>query len=356
MSCCATARSSTSTTGCSRSRRRPRGSASWCPRRGWRVGARSDGRAPARAGDARLLGEALRRAGVHHDRRVRPRRLQREHDDHRAGRHPRPLAAAPAARSGRPVAGAGLRLLPLPGGEAAHRDRPRAARHAGPALRPRRRHGDRDEGPRDPRGRQPARRRAVRPHRRRRLRPLRPPGRRGRPRVPRGRGAGAGRGPHRAARSTPTCRTTTSPRERLRLEMYKRLAEVRADEDVDALRRGDGRPVRRPAGRGHLAAARGPVPGQGAPGRRRRGHDLGQVRPLRPRRAARVARGPAAADVSPAASSRPGWPRSWCRVRRPRWSGDGRSRGCALLEWARTVIDAVIDPPTANPQDPKEKS
>jgi transcription-repair coupling factor (superfamily II helicase) len=30
--------------------------------------------------------------------------------------------------------------------------------------------------------------------------------------------------------------------------------------------------------------------------------------------------------------------------------------GVPLLEWARTVIDAVIDPPTANPHDPKEKS
>ena len=66
--------------------------------------ARPDGRAPARAGDARLLGEALRRAGLHDDRRVRPRRLQRQHDDHRARRHPRPLPAAPAARPGRPLA------------------------------------------------------------------------------------------------------------------------------------------------------------------------------------------------------------------------------------------------------------
>ena len=47
----------------------------------------------------------------------------------------------------------------------------------GPALRPRRRHGDRDEGPRDPRRGQPARRRAERPHRRRGLRPLRAAGR-----------------------------------------------------------------------------------------------------------------------------------------------------------------------------------
>ena len=77
--------------------------------------ARPDGGAPARAGDARLLGEALRRARLHDDRRVGPRRLQRQHDDHRALRHPRPLPAAPAARPGRPVPRAGLRLLPLPG-------------------------------------------------------------------------------------------------------------------------------------------------------------------------------------------------------------------------------------------------
>ncbi len=43
----------------------------------------------------------------------------------------------------------------------------------------------RDEGPGDPRRRQPAGRRAVRAHRRRRLRPVRPPGRRGRRGLPR---------------------------------------------------------------------------------------------------------------------------------------------------------------------------
>ena len=127
--------------------------------------------------------KTLRRAGLHDHRRVRPRRVQRQHDDHRAGRHPRPLPAAPAARPGRPVARARVRLLPLPAGEAAHRDRARAAGHVGAALRPRRRHGHRHEGPRDPRRRQPARRRAVRPHRRRRVRPVRPAGRRGGARV-----------------------------------------------------------------------------------------------------------------------------------------------------------------------------
>ena len=57
--------------------------------------------------------------------------------------------------------------------------------------RARRRHAGRDEGPGDPRRRQPARRRAVRAHRRRRLRPLRPAGRRGGGGLPR-RGAGGG--------------------------------------------------------------------------------------------------------------------------------------------------------------------
>ena len=184
-SCCARARSSTSTTGCSPSRRRRRRIRELVPE--------------ARVADAHgQMGEhqleqvmldfwekRARRAGLHHDRRVRPRHLQRQHADHRARRPARPLPAAPAARSGRPRPGARLRLLPLPAGEAAHRDRPRAARHHRRAHRPRRRHGGRDEGPRDPRRRQPARRRAVRAHRRRRLRPLRPAGRRGGRGVPR---------------------------------------------------------------------------------------------------------------------------------------------------------------------------
>ena len=149
----------------------------------------------------------VRRPGLHHDRRVRPRRLQRQHHGHRARRHARPLPAAPAPRPGRPRPRAGLRLLPLPAGQAADRDRARAARHPGPALRPRRRHGDRDEGPRDPRRRQPARRRAVRAHRRRRLRPLRPAGRRGGRGVPRRRRARAGRDQDRAAdRRAPAAR------------------------------------------------------------------------------------------------------------------------------------------------------
>ena len=42
----------------------------------------------------------VRRARVHHDRRVRPRRLQRQHHDHRALRHARPLASCTSCGAG----------------------------------------------------------------------------------------------------------------------------------------------------------------------------------------------------------------------------------------------------------------
>ena len=203
-----------------------------------------------------------------------------------------PLPAAPAARTRGPVARARLRLLPLPAGQAADRDRARAAGHARPALRPRRRHGDRHEGPRDPRRRQPARRRAVRPHRRRRLRPLRAARRRGGLRVPPGRRRrSSSRSRSRSScPSTRTCRTTTSGSERLRLEMYKRLAEVRSDEDVRLLheelldRYGTPPdPVTRLLA---VASFRARARQVGAVG----GHHPGQVRALPSRRAARLAR------------------------------------------------------------------
>ena len=57
-----------------------------------------------RAGRARLLGEAVRRARLHHHRRDRARHLQRQHPHRRARRPARPLAAAPAARSRRAAA------------------------------------------------------------------------------------------------------------------------------------------------------------------------------------------------------------------------------------------------------------
>jgi hypothetical protein len=119
--------------GVRRSRRPPRGCASSSPRRGSPSPTARWARA-ARAGRRRLLGEALRRARLHDDRRDRPGHLQRQHPHRRARRPARPLPAAPAARPGRPGPRARLRLLPLPAREAAHRDRARPARRRSPAT------------------------------------------------------------------------------------------------------------------------------------------------------------------------------------------------------------------------------
>ncbi len=81
--------------------------------------------------------------------------------------------------------------------------------------------------------------------------------------------------------------------ERLRLEMYKRFAEVRSDSDVDADRRGARRPLRRAAAAGGLPAAGRAVPRPGPPGRHRRGHAGRAQRALRAGLPARLAGGPA---------------------------------------------------------------
>ena len=75
----ARARSSTSTTGSSRSTGAASRLRDLVPEAEDRGGARSDARAPARAGDARLLGARVRRPGLHDHRRERPRHLQRQH-------------------------------------------------------------------------------------------------------------------------------------------------------------------------------------------------------------------------------------------------------------------------------------
>ncbi len=118
-----------------------------------RGGARPDERASARADHGRLLEPRVRRTGVHHDRRVRPGHPEREHADRGPGRRVRAVPAAPAARPGRPEPGARVRVLPVPAGEAADRDRARAARDRRPAHRDGRGHVRGDEGPGDPRAR-----------------------------------------------------------------------------------------------------------------------------------------------------------------------------------------------------------
>ena len=171
--------------------------------------ARPDERAHAREGDERVHRPGVRRAGVDHDRRVRPGHPERQHADRGPGRRLRPARPAPAARPGRPRPGAGLRLLPVSAGEAADRDGARAAGDAAAAHRDRGRPAHRDEGPGDPRGRQPARRRAVRARRGRRVRPVREDDRRGGPGAARATVQPSARRSGSSCRWTPTSRTTT---------------------------------------------------------------------------------------------------------------------------------------------------
>ena len=204
-----------------------------------------------------------------------PRRLQREHPDHRAGRPARPLPAAPAARPGRAWSRAGLRLLPVPAGEAADRDRARPAGDDRAALRPRRRHGGRDEGPGDPRGGQPARRRAVRAHRRRRLRPLRAAGRRGGRGVPRrGRRRGA-RGQDRAAGRRPPAARLRARASGCGWRPTSGWPRSATDAEVDEIRAELRRPLRRAAARRSRTCWTWRGSGRAQAGRADRGHRAG---------------------------------------------------------------------------------
>ena len=208
-SCSATARSSSCTTGSARSTRSPRACPSWCPRRAIAVAHGQMNEHQLEKIMVDFWENELRRAGRHHDRGVRPGHPERQHPDRRPGRHVRPVPAAPAARPGRPGQRARVRLLPVPAGEPADRDRPRAAGHHRPAHRDGRGHVRGDEGPGDPRGRQPARRRAVRAHRGGRLRPVRAHDRRGRQRAARRRARRKRPRSRSSCRSTRTSRTTT---------------------------------------------------------------------------------------------------------------------------------------------------
>ncbi len=74
---------------------------------------RPDGRAPARAADARVPARRRRRAGLHEHHRVGDRHPAGQHADRRAIRHIRPLAAVPDPRPRRPLSRARLRLPAL---------------------------------------------------------------------------------------------------------------------------------------------------------------------------------------------------------------------------------------------------
>ena len=136
------------------------------------------------------------------------------------------------------------------------------------------------------------------------------------------------------------------PSERLRLEMYKRLAEVRSDEDVRAAPRGAGRPLRHPArrrSRDLLAVAS--FRARARPAGTDRGHRPGQVHPVRTRSSCPTPRVVRLNRLHPESlvQGRP-CVRCWCRdLNRPA-SAAQPLRDEELLDWARQVIDDVIEP------------
>ncbi len=207
----------------------PRSWPSSCPRRGSRSPTASWASTQLEQVIVDFWERQVRRAGFHDDHRDRARHREREHAHHRPRRQVRALPAAPAARarSGRGRERAYAYFLydeNKPLSETAHGP---AFDHRG-EQRARLRHAGRAQGPRDPRRRQPARRRAVGPHRGRRLRPLPADDRRGRSPRSVARSPRADRAAARAAGRMPASPRTTSSSERLRLEAYQKLSTASA--------------------------------------------------------------------------------------------------------------------------------
>ena len=111
--------------------------------------------------------------------------------------------------------------------------------------------------------------------------------------------ARAGRDQARPARSTPTCRRTTSAKEELRLEAYRRLAAVTTEAEVDDIR-------------AEWEDRYGPVPAPGRGAARRR-PPAGRVRPAP---ASARSPSPRAPGFGGPALHRPRQPRSRCRPAR----------------------------------------
>jgi transcription-repair coupling factor (superfamily II helicase) len=139
------------------------------------------------------------------------------------------------------------------------------------------------------------------------------------------------------------------PSERLRLEMYKRLAEVRADEDIDLLREEMidryGEPPQEVASLLLVARFRA----------RARQAGIGEVTIA----GRNVRFAPVSLPESRVVRLMRMYPKSIVKtqvdtilVPRPQTAVVGGSpiTGVALLEWARLVIDSVIDPPDAQPK------
>ena len=162
--------------------------------------------------------------------------------------------------------------------------------------------------------------------------------------------AGAGATSRSSCRSTRTCRTTTSPGERLRLEAYRKLAAVGS---------GGGR-SRRCGPSSSTATASLPTPVENLLG-------VARFRTLRPPgRARRRSRWPATASGSRRSSCRRAqqlrlqrlYPGSLVKpavrtilVPKPMTARVGGQplRDVALLDWCREVVEAVLPPATAAP-------
>ena len=144
------------------------------------------------------------------------------------------------------------------------------------------------------------------------------------------------------------------PSERLRLEMYKRLAEVRADEDVDLIREEMvdryGEPPAEVESLLQVARFRGRARQAGLTDVTLQGKyvrfspvELPTPRPC------------GSTGSTRRACSSPRCVRCWCPARRrPSWAGTP-IRDEALLAWAREVVDAVIDPAGAPVQSRRSK-
>ena len=116
------------------------------------------------------------------------------------------------------------------------------------------------------------------------------------------------------------------PSERLRLEMYKRLAEVRAPEQIDEVKAElEDRYGAVPTPVANLLAVAGlrVKARRGRPHRRQR---AGQLRPLRPGRPARLGAGSGSTGSTRSPSSSRQCIASWCRDRQPASSSGWRQR------------------------------
>ena len=130
--------------------------------------------------------------------------------------------------------------------------------------------------------------------------------------------------------------------ERLRLEMYKRLAEVKTEADVKAIEAELHDRYGAPTAADAEPARGGPVPAARPRGGDHRGRVAGELRPLRPGRPARLQ---AAAAQAPLPAQRGQGDRrstSSCRARWPRRSAGPTVEDLELLRWCAKVVRDIF--------------